>query len=61
MPGRRIQSKANKVRWELYDLATDPAEASDRFATEGQRFRHYQEKLENWLGSVTRSLNGEDY
>jgi len=57
----RIQGKGGGIRWEFYNLVTDPAESRDLSGTEGQRIHHYRGKLESWLGSVTRSLNGEDY
>ncbi len=57
----RIQGKNDAVRWEFYNLTIDPAETRDVSATESARMRPYREKLESWLGSVTRSLNGEDY
>ena len=57
----RIEGKKDKVRWEFYNLVTDPAESRDLSGTEGQRIQHYRGKLEKWQESVTRSLNGEDY
>lgn len=58
----RIQKKgAEEIRWELYDLAADPAEENDLAEAEGDRVRRYRERLEPWLESVARSLNGEDY
>ncbi len=57
----RITSKNGEVSWELYNLADDPAEKSDLAATEDERVAQMQGKLEAWLESVVRSLNGEDY
>ena len=57
----RVQDKKGKVSWQFYNLAVDPSETTDLGATEGQRIHHYRGKLENWLESVARSLNGEDY
>ncbi len=56
----RIEAKG-KVTWELYNLATDPAEESDLSATEEKRVGEYRTQLEAWLASTVQSLNGEDY
>ncbi|MBA4062436.1 MAG: N-acetylgalactosamine 6-sulfate sulfatase [Isosphaera sp.] len=53
--------KADAVRWELYDLAADPKEARDVLAAEPKRADAMKKELTAWLGSVVRSLNGEDY
>ncbi len=53
--------KADGVKWELYDLATDPKEARDRQATEPKRAEAMKKELTDWLESVAKSLNGEDY
>lgn len=57
----RIQRKAGKVRWELYNLAEDPGEKDDLVARHGDRVKSMKSALESWLGSVVRSLNGKDY
>jgi len=57
----RKQDKKGKVTWEFYNLAVDKGESTNLAGTESQRIRHYRGKLENWLGSVVRSLNGDDY
>ncbi len=57
----RISAKKGGVRWELYDLVTDPGEKKDRAETEEGRAARMRPKLRAWLESVTRSLNGEDY
>jgi arylsulfatase A-like enzyme len=58
----RIENKNNgKVRWELYDLATDPKEANDVSSQESARTARMKSELETWLSSVTASLRGEDY
>lgn len=57
----RIQPKNGNARWELYNLADDPREENDRAAEQEQRVTAMQSALEDWLASVTRSLNGEDY
>jgi arylsulfatase A-like enzyme len=48
------------VRWELYNLASDPKEAHNLLATEPKRAERMQKDLTAWLESVVRSLNGED-
>ncbi|MCI0704567.1 MAG: sulfatase-like hydrolase/transferase [Planctomycetia bacterium] len=58
----RIENaKTAEVRWELYNLATDPKEARDLLATEPKRVEAMRKELTAWLESVVRSLNGEDY
>lgn len=58
----RIEDKkTGDVEWELYDLSADPEESRVLFAEQPERVPHMQEALENWLESVARSLNGEDY
>jgi arylsulfatase A-like enzyme len=55
------RAKADPVKWELYDLTTDPKEARDLFASDPKRVEKMQKELTAWLESVVRSLNGEDY
>jgi len=55
----RIQGET----YELYHLVDDPMESKDlskdpRYA---QRFEGMQTELEQWMRSVVRSINGEDY
>lgn len=57
----RIQDRQGRVTWELYDLSSDPAEATDVSRRHPQRVRELQPQLEEWLRSVTGSLNGDDY
>lgn len=57
----RIQNKRGDVRWELYDLASDPFEKKDRLASETARVKRSRGRLEEWLASVCRSYNGADY
>jgi arylsulfatase len=57
----RMQGKGGKIKWELYDLASDPMEASDVFADEPERVAEMQGQLGKWLASVVSSLNGADY
>lgn len=54
---RSIESDGYKFIWaqdgryELYNLAVDPAELTNRFELEPQRARTLQDRLENWLES----------
>lgn len=57
----RIQNKNDAVKWELYNLADDPQEATDLAKQEPDRVQRMQWELEAWLASVARSLNGKDY
>ena len=58
----RIENpKSGEVDWELYDLAADPNEKHVLFAEQPERLPAMQHALEEWLESVARSLNGEDY
>lgn len=54
-------AKGTAVRWELYDLAADPTESKNLLAAEPERAAAMKKALTAWLGSVVRSLNGEDY
>jgi arylsulfatase A-like enzyme len=58
----RIESaKSDGVKWELYDLASDPKESRNVLADEPRRAEKMKKELTAWLESVARSLNGEDY
>lgn len=58
----RIAGKTgDKVRLELYNLATDRGEKNDLSKHEAERVRKMQAALEDWQRSVLRSLNGADY
>ncbi len=57
----RIQKDDKPVRWELYNLADDPDEANEVLADEPKRVESLRADHVNWLESVVRSLNGEDY
>jgi arylsulfatase A-like enzyme len=58
----RIQDvKTGDVKWELYDLAADPDESRELYAEQPERVPQMQQQLEDWLESVTHSLNGKDY
>lgn len=53
--------KSGAVDWELYDLEADPAEKYTLYAEQPERVAKMQKDLEDWLESVARSHNGEDY
>ncbi len=57
----RIANKTGDVTWELYNLANDPGEETDLAQNTSPRLLAMRGKLEAWLKSVVRSLNGEDY
>ncbi len=58
----RIENlRQGSVRFELYNLADDPDERSDRAAERNDRVQAMRTAMEAWLKSVVRSLNGEDY
>jgi arylsulfatase A-like enzyme len=57
----RMTDAKGVVYFELYNLAADPKEETDLAPTETQRISAMRGALENWLQSVVRSLNGEDY
>ena len=57
----RIQGKKGPVKWELYNLADDPAEKKDVLGDEPERAKAMKAGAEGWLNSVVDSLNGENY
>ena len=57
----RIAKLNGALTWELYNLATDPAEETDLAQAEGAITREMRRQLDAWLQGVVRSLNGEDY
>lgn len=58
----RIENKkTHEVTWELYNLLRDPDESTVLLAEQPERVPQMQKSLEDWLESVARSLNGEDY
>ncbi len=57
----RITSAEQRIRWQLYDLARDPAEKKNLLMEEQPRFAQLRQGLESWLQSVVHSLNGCDY
>jgi hypothetical protein len=59
-PSDRKQ-KNHEVAWELYNLARDPDESTVLLAEQPERVPEMQKNLGDWLESVARSLNGEDY
>ncbi len=56
----RIEKKG-PAKIELYNLADDPQESRDLAARDPDRARALRGRLEAWLLSVVRSLNGKDY
>jgi arylsulfatase A-like enzyme len=48
-------------KFELYDLATDPAEARDLSAAQPERFAALKRDFLAWHASVTASYEGKDY
>ncbi len=57
----RIEDDQGPVKWELYDLASDPREQHNRVDAEPARVAEMRSALEAWLRSVVNSLNGADY
>jgi arylsulfatase A-like enzyme len=57
----RIQGKKANVKWELYNLGKDLGEKNDVLARQSNRAASMRSRLEAWLASVARSLNGKDY
>lgn len=55
--------RINGKTFELYNLADDPMEATDRSADPDQQDRlgRMKNELDEWMRSVVRSINGEDY
>jgi len=50
-----------KVKWELFNLTTDPREKHDVVKEHPEIVAEMQKGLEAWLDSVANSLNGDDY
>ncbi len=46
--------------WELYDLASDPAEARDVAGEHPERVRHMREQVDRWTESCAMSARGEE-
>jgi len=57
----RIQDADGDVTIELYNLDADPSEEHDVSREKSEVVEKNVLLLENWLESVARSLNGEDY
>ena len=57
----RIHSKKGDIKFELYNLADDPAEQNDLATQNADRVNSMKSQLESWLVSVVYSLNGRDY
>lgn len=57
----RIEPRDGRVRWELYDLVSDPAEETNLAEQQPERVAQLRPALEAWFESVLRSYNGEDY
>ena len=57
----RIEKNSGRVEYRLHDLARDVQEKSDISRDDPRRLERMKKELEAWLGSVVRSLNGEDY
>lgn len=53
--------KSGDVDWELYDLDADPNEDNTLYAEQPEQVAKMQKAMEDWLESVARSHNGEDY
>lgn len=55
--------RINGDRYELYQLQNDPMETNDlsQDPVHAKRMKRMQEELGQWMRSVIRSLNGQDY
>lgn len=58
---RISMSEGQKVRWVLFNLATDPREDRDVSKDYPEIVEELKVDMEKWLGSVVQSLNGADY
>ena len=56
----RIETQQD-VKMELYDLVKDPIESNNLLTQQPERTKTMKSELEQWMKSVVRSLNGEDY
>ena len=57
----RIQHDGDSVKYELYNLDSDPMEEKDLLASQPERVKSMAKQLQEWQASVMRSLNGKDY
>jgi arylsulfatase A-like enzyme len=57
----RIEGKSGNVSWQLYNLASDPNEATNLLGDKTSVAERLKPDLQSWLASVARSLNGDDY
>lgn len=57
----RIENATGEIKWELYNLATDPKETSDVINENSEISEDLKAELTAWLESVSDSINGKDY
>ena len=57
----RVEDKESRVEFELYNLESDPMEENDLAGVNTAKTADMRAGLDQWLKSVVRSLNGEDY
>ena len=57
----RINTDGDDIKFELYNLETDPDETIDLYDENPEISASLKKELEKWLGSVINSLNGNDY
>lgn len=57
----RIELRKDPVRFELYNLASDPQEANDLVAEQPDRLAAMTAQLNAWLDAVNASEAGQDY
>lgn len=57
----RIHPRNGVLKYELYNLQSDPKESTDLSVSDSSRVKSMAGELEDWMRSVTASLNGEDY
>jgi len=60
-PWKLHRIEKNDVKFELYNLVDDSQESRDVLAAQPERAQAMKARLEAWLASVVRSLNGKDY
>jgi len=57
----RVEGAGGGIRFELYDLKTDPFEKTNVAAKCPERVSELKSALRRWLESVVGSYNGDDY